>query len=384
MFFKRSEEPRTEFYRKVSTAFVVVSLLVVGIIFYISFSWATITLTLKEQRVERTISLGLADQTNDEQGVIRGKIREDELEAQGTFTPTQSSEVEQRPQGIITIVNTTSKPQILRETTRLLFEDGETLFRTTELVTVGAKQSKEVRVIADKTGEVNVSGASRFTLPGLWPGLQDKIYGQGFEPKEGGVKTIYTVTQADIDRARGELDSKLKEKFLTLAQTGAFQGDFRPKEQKSVLISKPLIVSLDKPIGVQTDTFTLTVKSKITGIFFDESDVRTAAQQLLQKELQNGYDLVGLDKQAFEYNLDDIDRSAAKARISFRIETGTIQSAEYLALEKSSLTGKSVRQVKAYFDNVPNVLDVDVRLYPFWVTRTPLLHDHINILVQKK
>ena len=49
MFFHRTEQPRTELYRKVAVSFVILAIAVVGVVFYISFSWATIILTSKEE-----------------------------------------------------------------------------------------------------------------------------------------------------------------------------------------------------------------------------------------------------------------------------------------------------------------------------------------------
>ncbi len=383
MFFDHKEQPRTLFYSKVATTFVVLSLLLVGIVFYISFSWATIILTPQDQYVDNVLSIRVAEKTNDEEGVVRGRIMTEELEVQGTFIPEASSILTQKATGVIVVVNTTSKDQVLRETTRLLASDG-TLFRNSESVTVGARQSKEVSVVADKEGEDGAVLQSRFILPGLWPGLQDKIYGQGFEPREGGSRAVRILSQSDVDKAKESLIAKLKEKFINLTQNPSGSADFRPKNPQSILQTTVLSSSLDKALGAQVDTFTLRLKSQITGVVFDQDDVKAYAEQVFRKELQSGYDLIGLDISQFQYNLDDIDRVGNKARLSLKTSSGKIKSADYLALEKKSLVGKTAGQVLSYFESMSDISDVRVQFYPFWVTRTPLLHDHIHIIVQKK
>lgn len=382
MFFHKKEEPRTMFYRNIAMTFIVLSFFVVGVVFYISFSWATIILTTRDQAGEKTLSVRIATDTNDEQGVIRGRIVTEELEGQGTFVPENASEIATKAKGSITIINTTAKPQILRETTRLIASDG-TLFRTSERVIVEARKSLNVSVSADKEGDISSQTGSKFILPGLWPGLQDKIYGQGFEPREKGSATVRTLSEADVTKARETVEMKLREKFVALVENAVEQAGFHPKQLQIVLSSKILSSSTDKPIGAQTDTFSISIKSQITGIVFDGIDIKNYVEQVLPKELGNGYELMGLDIKKFEYTLEDIDRVGGKAIVSLHTVFGKIKSAEYLALEKRALVGKNAKEVIEYFGNMPDIANVRVTFYPFWVTRTPLLHDHIHIIVDK-
>ncbi len=381
MFFPHKEQPRTQFYNTIAMSFIVISLILVAAVFYVTFSWATIILTQEKQISQRTITIQVADTTNNEQGVLQGKVLTEEMDAQGTFTPEESSSLIQKAQGIITVVNSTSKKQPLRETTRLLSSD-TILFRTTEYVVVPAKGSVRVPVIADEEGDVGSSlSNARFTLPGLWPGLQTSIYGQGFEISSGGLKRVYTLSQNDIERASHELDVQLQEKFSTVSQS---QLAVKPQSLKSIISSKVLSGSSDKPLGSTTDSFTYAIKEQLTGIFFDEYAAKAYIEEVLKKELSSGYQLVPLDMNSLEYSLEDIDRPRSKATLSVRLLAGQMKSTEYLSLEKRSLTGKSINQVVSYFQDMPSIKNVHVRFYPFWVTRTPLLHDHINIIVENE
>ncbi len=381
MFFPHKEQPRAQFYNTIAMSFIVISLIVVAAVFYVTFSWATIILTQEKQVSRRTVTIQVADTTNNEQGVLQGKVVTQEMDAQGTFTPEESSSLIQKVQGIIVVVNATAKAQPLRETTRLLSSDN-TLFRTTEYVVVPAKGSIRVSVIADEEGEVSPSlSNARFTLPGLWPGLQASIYGQGFEASSGGLKHVYTLSQNDIERASHELDIQLQEKFSSVSES---QFAVKPQSLKSIISSKVLTQSSDKPLGSTTDTFTYAVKEQLTGIFFDEYAARTYIEEVLKKELPSGYQLVPLDMNSLEYSLEDIDRQTSKATLTVRLLAGQMKSTEYLSLEKRSLTSKTINQVVSYFQDMPGITNVHVRFYPFWVTRTPLLHDHINIIVENE
>lgn len=382
MFFHESKQPRTSTYRTIASTFVVVCLIVVGAVFYISFSWATVTLTVHGKTLSRTLSVRIAEKTSNEQGVLSGRIITQDLEAQGAFTPETIATVPQKVRGVITIINKTEKPQPLRETTRLLTQDG-TLFRTTEFVTVGPKKSLEVTVVADAEGGSAPAPDSRFILPGLWPGLQDKIVGQGFEPKEQGMKSVHTLMQNDVDKAKEEVTKKLQTQFESLSNNVLSKSGFQSKYIRSVISLKQLSASLDAPVGSQTDSFTVTLKSRLTGVFFDAESMKDYVRQTLEKELESGTNLLDLDIQKFQYTLEDIDVSSGKALLAVTVNANTIQSAEYLALKKRSLTGKTSGQVTEYFANMPDISDTRVTYYPFWITRMPLLYDHIHIIIEK-
>ena len=128
----------------------------------------------------------------------------------------------------------------------------------------------------------------------------------------------------------------------------------------------------------------MNIKEQLTGVLFDQYAVKTYIEQVLAKELPSGYQLIPLDIDSLEYSLEDIDRQAVKAILTVRLKSGQMKSAEYLSLEKRALTGKTINQVVSYFQDMPGISNIHVRFYPFWVTRTPLLHDHINIIVQNE
>lgn len=381
MFFQANEQPRMHYYRNTATVFVILALIVVVAVFYISFSWATITLTVRGQSEDKTFSVRISEKTNDEQGVIAGRIVVQELEAEGTFTPDFSTVVAQKATGTITVVNTTSKSQILRPTTRLLASDG-TLFRTTEFATIGAKGSKELSVVADKAGDIPQMVGTRFILPGLWPGLQDKIYGQGFVPKEQGSKKMHILMQADIDKAINEMIRKLHDQFISLANTSFTNEGFNPRSGSSVVSSHELSTFINPPLGSQTDTFNIRIKNMFKGVFFDGYDMKAYVLAAVEKELQSGYSLSDLDSRKFEYILEDVDSQNGKALITLKTSVRKTPSNEYLSMEKRSFAGRTTQQTIDYFSGIPSISAVQVKFYPFWVTRMPLLHDHINIIVQ--
>lgn len=95
----------------------------------------------------------------------------------------------QKARGFVTIYNYYNKPQPLVTSTRLLSPSGLT-FRIDENINVpsssvvnGEVVPGEIRVsiTADKIGPEYRIEPSKFSIPGLWVDLQDKIYGESFK-----------------------------------------------------------------------------------------------------------------------------------------------------------------------------------------------------------
>ena len=137
------------------------------------------------------------------------------------FTNTNRGEqAEAQATGTVTIYNSWSENQPLMATTRLLTPDG-VLFRIKERVDVPAGGKIEnVEVYADQPGTSGNIGPTSFTIPGLWQGLQEKIYAENSEPMTGGLRETKFITQKIIsetsDVLKGELIEKAK---IKLGQT---------------------------------------------------------------------------------------------------------------------------------------------------------------------
>ncbi len=96
----------------------------------------------------------------------------------------------QKARGFVTIYNFHNKPQSLIATTRLTSQSG-LIFRIDENIVVPSVKSVngedvpgeiKVSMTADKIGLEYKIEPDKFSIPGLWEGLQDKIYGVSLQP----------------------------------------------------------------------------------------------------------------------------------------------------------------------------------------------------------
>ncbi len=378
---KNQTRIKTSLYRNIALSFIILSIAIAATIFYVTFSWATIIVS--PQRIPFSDSYdvniwkkptSLADES------LFGRVVQTSLDGEGTFSSSGKELKTQKARGSVIIVNNTAKHQPLRATTRLLTSDGF-LFRTESFADVPAKGQISVPVIADKAGAIEGADLSRFTIPGLWQGLQSSIYGQYFTLSSKGEDEVSFVTQEDIDRAKSEVLQKLKDKFSLLL--GIPDAQFQNK--KGVNISDVSVKEFSSSHAALERAVKFTVKMNILaqGVVFDESESMPFIKQHAQNQLGMGYEFVFGGQDSVSYTLEQIDPIREEAKVRFDVTASKSRSQDESQFVKSNLVGLAKDQIKKYFASYGDIEQVDVRFYPFWVQRAPLLTDHIHILFQK-
>ncbi len=379
--YKKNPHIKTSLYRNIAISFIVLSIAIAVTIFYVTFSWATIIISPQKISLSDsfTVTVGKTP-TSFVEDKLFGRAIQTTLDGSGNFSATAKESTKQKAHGTITIINTTANSQPLRATTRLLTKDGF-LFRTESFVTVPAKGTVNVPVVADTEGSIEGVDLSHFTIPGLWQGLQSSIYGQDFAGNTKGEQEISIVTQADIDRAKDEVLKKIKEKFSLLLDIP--DGKFQPK--KAVKISDVVVkeFSSSHTAGDKVKDFTVSIKALGTGVVFDESESMAFMKERAKNQLGIGYEFVFGQEDRVSQTLENFNAATQEAQIRFDVVAGKVRGEDTGQFVKSNLAGLSKSQIKEYFASYGDIAAVDVRYYPFWVQRAPLLTDHIHILFQK-
>lgn len=378
----RHSKIKNSLYRNIAISFIVLSVAIAATIFYVTFSWATIVIVPQRVPVsdEFSATVGSSEKDDLSELAIPGRIITIELNGDGTFNPTEKRHVTRKSAGTVTIINTSSNSQPLQATTRLLTRDN-TLFRTTDFVNVPAGGSAEVKVVADKAGSTEGIDSSRLTIPGLWSGLQDKIYGTKLKITSSGDDEVFVVTQEDIDRSKALVLDKLKKKFTLLMDIP--DAGFQPKRPYKLIdiAEKDAIISHD--VGEETERFTVNLTIEARGAVFDEQDVIDHLKQRMATMLGPGYEFLFEDTDSISYALESFDKMTNEAIIRITAGGNKVRSEDTSQFNRVNLIGLSKDEVRQHFDVYGDIDSIDVRFYPFWVQRTPMLIDHIHILFQK-
>lgn len=387
MFGQSKHDSRTFLYQKIAVSFFLLSIFLIGVVFYISFAWATITVSPRPVPLSEGFTVQLVGTPGGQlaSDQVPGTLVKTQLEGDGVFPTSQETVTSEKPKkmtGVITLINSSAKPQQLRATTRLLNPEG-VLFRTQEFVVVPAGGQVDVSVIADKEGELSTFDDSRFILPGLWPGLQDKIYGKSFAAaKNDAAGVVHTFTEEDLSRAVAELSQKLKDKMSSNLDSEQVRNGETGASQK-VIDVKIISSKTTEQIGDHVNQFSLKVTAAVTAIQYDEKILQDFVTKKLLGKVGPGYDLLPPGPGDITADVDSVDFANKLAILKVVAKAGRIRSQDSEGFDRSSLAGQSAEKIVQYFHSFDDVDDVTVQFYPFWVKRAPLLADHIHVLMKK-
>ena len=184
-----------------------------SVVLSLLFSGATVIVYPAEQTVAIDTSLLVARDAGD----VTFEMKEFEKRAQEEVVAVNTSDVQERAGGKITIYNEySSTPQRLLKRTRFASADGH-IFRIPESVEVPGKKddgtpgSIEVTVQAEDVGDAYNVGPGDFSIPGFYHKPQDKkIYGRSTDAMKGGFVGKKRVID---DAARAEAGRKIEEQL---------------------------------------------------------------------------------------------------------------------------------------------------------------------------
>jgi hypothetical protein len=345
---------------------------------YLSVSRATIRVVAKPAVVATNASLSVVKEPRAE-GEIAGSVGQTTVTKARIFALPQEGAraVEAKASGMITIINNTGSAQPLVATTRFLAENG-VLFRLDAGITVPANGQVSARITADQSGSSGDIGPTTFTIPGLAPSLQDKIYGTSADAITGGVQYVRTLTEADVaDAKTALLTDILNEAKLTLSagldSALAAQGTYDVEETA---------VTTDVPVGTETGTFSLTISARVTGVYYDSALVSSYARSLLQKRVPEGFILHSVNEQGVQTTVESADYTTGEAELSVYLDGTAVISGDAPTLSKDRFLGRAPNEVFTLLRASDAISDVSITFTPFWLQRIPTLKDHIEINIK--
>lgn len=371
----------SKIYRKIAFSFVSLTVILVAAVLYFGLAKVTLVIIPTQERITDSLNLEIIDKANSSiigQGQIQGVVRQVPVELTRTFTASGKEVLGEEVSGKVTIINNYMKNQPLVATTRLLSSDNK-LFRLKNTVNVPAGGQVEAAVYADESSREMAIGPSRFIIPGLWAGIQDKIYAQSLGPMKYSEKIKYIIKQSDIDSAVSELKQDLlanAKKEVILAYS---------EYDQSILQADNNSVKLEAlgRVGEEKEKFTIKMKTMVTAVAFKENDVYKQAEQKLVATLADDREIVELSRPEMIYNLgnSDLSQGTAMVNVNFAVKVTLKDSARII--KKNNLAGMNVEQLKTYLNSLPEVAGYEIKFFPSFIRKMPNLVDRIEIVIKK-
>ncbi|MFA6511518.1 MAG: hypothetical protein WCV86_00090 [Patescibacteria group bacterium] len=379
---KKPQAKISSFPARAGLFLLVLTVMLGGAIMYFVLGSTTITVTREPMTTSRSFPVVIEEEPSQEStgdsAHVAGIIVHAEVEVSDTFIPASEPQITEQPAtGTVTIYNNWSQTQPLAATTRLLAEDG-TLFRILDRIDVPAGGSVTSPIYADVAGEAGEIGPTRFTIPGLWAGLQDMIYAESTTATTGGTVEIKLLTDADLATAQEALTEKAKEAAADTLRTQEIPVDLA--FEQSSITTDLIDEERSAELGEQVETFTLTRTESITALALDTVAIKTLALAELERTLESALVLTE-DDVTFTVELPErID--ALPLQITVTATGNALLTANADILDPVELVSRSEARIQEYFTDVPGIATVDVRFSPFWVTRAPSNPAQITVVVK--
>lgn len=349
-------------YRRIAGFFVFLVIVLLSVIAYFSYVRVSIVLIPNQERVSNNMIFDVKDidkGISEDSGVIKGIVKQIEIEHEGTYKASGKEIIGKETIGTVTIINDTTKAQPLIATTRLLSSDGK-LFRIKETVISPAGGNIEVAVYADEPSAEMAIGPTRFSIPGLWAGLQDKIYAESKTDMVFQQKLKMHITQDDIDNSlrllKQELLAKAKEEVVA---------KYSEYGQTNYDIDEGSIISeVEAEAGEEKEDFSASMKGKIIVVAFDEDLAAQLAEQKLISSLSENKELLSFDETKIVYTLNSYDYEQGSATINANFEGKVSLKENSEIVGRDEILGLNDDELKTYLNSKSELAGFEVKYYP--------------------
>jgi hypothetical protein len=291
---------------------------------------------------------------------------------------TGEEKVERKASGVIIIYNNASRdPQKLVENTRFESPTGK-IYRIRQAVTVPGQKTVggqlepgtvEVTVYADEAGEASNTALTDFTLPGLKGSARfETIYARSKTPMTGGfVGTAKSVKPEDLEKAKAELETALREELSTQAKA-QLPGDFILYPSLSSFSFEELPQS-----EANGNNVTLNLRGNFYGVMFKKSDLSNfLASKKIALAPGEMIEIPALDSLAMSFGSTAPADLLSANEIIFKV-SGEVQAlwvTDEIELKKD-LVNRKKDEISVILGNYPGIKEAEATIRPFWKSAFP-------------
>ncbi len=369
---ERFDQPSVGFYRTIALSFLIITVVLLGVVVFVTSKKATITVLAKEDAKSVNLTVGVNTKSSEVMdNVIVGSVSSTVVNFSQKYFPTGSKTIEGLAGGEVIVYNKTNEAQILVKTTRLLTDKG-ILFRLSDKITVPANGQTTAIVYADKVGVDSEIGPSDFTIPGLATDKQKVIFAKSEKQMESGVKKIGILAESDITAARQDFAQKLKDQYSD-------SGSENNKKIINVLNVNPTV---DKKVGDEVDGFTLSGTSTVVVVSYDQAALSDIISKIVPTQIDGTLEKVLTVTNQPKVEIISVDTSANTAQLSVNQDIIVTLDANAEKLSPQYFMGKSKDEIERYVFELNHVAGVQVDFSPGWIGKAPTVPDKIKVVVK--
>jgi hypothetical protein len=369
-------------YKKIAFSFIFLTIALLAVVTYFLIVKVTIILIPNQERMSNNMIVDIKDKdknANSAENSIKGVVTLLNMEQKAIFTASGTEVIGEEAVGKVKIINNYTKNQPLVASTRLLTPDGNKLFRLKNTVNIPAGGSVDAEIYADNPTPDSAVGPTKFTFPGLWAGLQDKIYAENSEPVVYQQKLKRKITQADIDMAIQDLRNKISDDAkLKVNET------YKDYSQIIYKIDEDSVKSeIEGKVGDEKDYFNAKMEANVIVVAFIGSNVAALAKQKFISSLPDNKELISFDENNLIYSLNNYSYTDGIATINITFEGKVTLKENSQIIDTNKILGLNKKELDAYLSDLSDIAGYEVIYYPSFIKRMPNLVDRIKIEIKK-
>lgn len=374
-------------YKRQAFFYLAATVILLLAVVYFFFIRLTIYISPEGEKINDSISFNLVENTSTQissedtgNKIINGSLQIKEVSAEKNYQ-TSAEEVNTSAaevSGQVTLINKYNKNQTLIATTRLLSSDGK-LFRLKETVTIPMGSQVIADVYADKPGiDMEITQDTRFTIPGLWAGIQDKIYAESLGKLTYQTKVVKIVKAADLNNAKKDIDEVLTLKI---------KNELQATSSDTIVIysdlEDSLNISYDVKLGDEKSEFKVSAKKQVIVATFPKNKALELAQARLSMIISDDKQLSDFDANKITYTLENFDQKTKTAEIKAYFSGVMSLKSDSSLIDRKKLVSLNEKQISQYLDTFPEIRDYKLEFWPSFIRTAPQLPDKIEIKINK-
>jgi len=393
--------------KKILTTLFSISILLLVVIGYYVLPNATILVQPKIEKISYTTNIVLADSSRYE-NVLKDAsnlkmigsypIEITELSHTKQFQATGERFTGQSASGTIKIINTVYQPWKLVKTTRFQADNG-VVFRLQETVNIGSNETKEVFVIADEkdvNGEFvgdkgNLIAGVKLIIPGLREESQKKIYAEVVTDITNGVtKTTAVLTKEDVLAGKANIidelfklaETKLIERIADENKNnGTNLRLFTSRDIESISKEVIAVYTPDDLVDKDVSTFEITAKVRVKGVAYNQDQILEIMKIGLEIKVLEDRLLVDIKGDDVEFHVVSKDDAEKKLKVESTIFGITEYKVNSRLGDKirGKILDKSLDESERIIKEMPEIGEVRIETWPFWVRRIPGVRSNIKV-----
>lgn len=392
--------------KKWLTAFLLVSAVVFFVVIYVVLPGATIVIEPTADVVSKGVNISLEPSPSDDGKSLTSYPVETTVEETLSHSASGIENQGSNASGTLTVYNEGNVDQPLMSTTRFQTESG-IVFRIQSDIVVPAGSPEnpgtvDVAVLADAVdangaavGELGNIDPTSFIIPALLEETQKKVYGKSSAPMTGGTSDVITrVTEEDLLAAQAQIETEIKEKVLAdLRKEVLSLGNSEGLNLKLVEDSSSLqfgTVEVDLPyelVGQEVETFEVSGSITLSGVAYDSDALYEILKTQILAVETPGKQLISIDKDSISLSVLEANPSSDSYKITaqiqgveeYEIDADLEGGAELSKKIIEHIAGKTIEEAEDYIQNLPEVNQVEINVWPVWSPTIPTWPDNIKI-----